>query len=228
MLNIAIDGPAGAGKSTMAKLLAKRLNIIYLDTGAMYRAVALEAMEKGVNLHDEEALSQLLDRIDIDIRYIDGEQHVFVNERDITDRLRTPDVSKGASEVAVIPSVRVKLAELQRRIASVHDVVMDGRDIGTYVLPNANIKFYLTASVEERARRRLLEMREKGYEHSLEEVEEDIRARDKNDSGRDFAPLRKADDAVLIDSTDKTIEEVVEEMMDYIKSKNMASEEKGR
>lgn len=218
MLNIAIDGPAGAGKSTVAKLLAKQLNIIYLDTGAMYRAVALKAIEQGVDMSDTDALSVLLERTDIDISYVDEQQHVLLDGRDVTHIIRTPEVSDGASKVAAIPAVRLKLVELQRRIARMHDVVMDGRDIGTFVLPNANVKFYLTASIEERARRRLEEMRAKGYEHSLDDVKDDIRARDKNDSEREFAPLRKADDAILIDSTDKTVDEVVEEMLSFIRT----------
>jgi cytidylate kinase len=218
MLNIAIDGPAGAGKSTVAKLLAKQLNIIYLDTGAMYRAIALKAIEQGVDVSDTDALSVLLEDTDIDISYVDEQQHVLLDGRDVTDIIRTPEVSDGASKVAVIPAVRLKLVELQRRIARMHDVVMDGRDIGTFVLPNADVKFYLTASIEERARRRLEEMRARGYEHSLDDVKDDIKARDKNDSEREFAPLRKADDAILIDSTDKTVDEVVEEMLSFIQA----------
>lgn len=218
MLNIAIDGPAGAGKSTVAKLLAKQLNIIYLDTGAMYRAIALKAIEQGVDVSDTDALSVLLEDTDIDISYVDEQQHVLLDGRDVTDIIRTPEVSDGASKVAVIPAVRLKLVELQRRIARMHDVVMDGRDIGTFVLPNADVKFYLTASIEERARRRLEEMRARGYEHSLDDVKDDIKARDKNDSEREFAPLRKADDAILIDSTDKTVDEVVEEMLSFIRT----------
>ncbi|AEE96788.1 (d)CMP kinase [Mahella australiensis] len=217
MLNIAIDGPAGAGKSTVAKLLAKQLNIIYLDTGAMYRAIALKAIEQGVDVSDTDALSVLLEDTDIDISYVDEQQHVLLDGRDVTDIIRTPQISDGASKVAAIPAVRLKLVELQRRIARMHDVVMDGRDIGTFVLPNADVKFYLTASIEERAKRRLEEMRAKGYEHSLDDVKDDIRARDKNDSEREFAPLRKADDAILIDSTDKTVDEVVEEMLPFIR-----------
>jgi cytidylate kinase len=218
MLNIAIDGPAGAGKSTVAKLLAKQLNIIYLDTGAMYRAIALKAIEQGVDVSDTDALSVLLEDTDIDISYVDEQQHVLLDGRDVTDIIRTPEVSDGASKVAVIPAVRLKLVELQRRIARMHDVVMDGRDIGTFVLPNADVKFYLTASIEERAKRRLEEMRARGYGHSLDDVIDDIRARDKNDSEREFAPLRKADDAILIDSTDKTVDEVVEEMLSFIRT----------
>ncbi|MBZ4666449.1 (d)CMP kinase [Mahella sp.] len=221
MLNIAIDGPAGAGKSTVAKLLAKQLNIIYLDTGAMYRAVALKAIEQGVDVSDTDALSVLLEDTDIDISYVDEQQHVLLDGRDVTDIIRTPEVSDGASKVAAIPAVRLKLVELQRRIARMHDVVMDGRDIGTFVLPNASVKFYLTASIEERARRRLEEMRAKGYEHSLDDVKDDIKARDKNDFEREFAPLRKADDAILIDSTDKTVDEVVEEMLSFIQAANV-------
>lgn len=218
MLNIAIDGPAGAGKSTVAKLLAKQLNVIYLDTGAMYRAVALKAIEQGMDVSDTDALSVLLEDTDIDISYVDEQQHVLLDGHDVTDIIRTPEVSDGASKVAAIPAVRLKLVELQRRIARMHDVVMDGRDIGTFVLPNADVKFYLTASIEERARRRLEEMCAKGYEHSLDDVKDDIKARDKNDSEREFAPLRKADDAILIDSTDKTVDEVVEEMLSFIRT----------
>lgn len=216
MLNIAIDGPAGAGKSTVAKLLAKRLGIIYLDTGAMYRAIALKTIEQHIDPFDVEALKEMLESTTIDIYYIDQEQRVLLDGRDVTDFIRTPEVSEEASKVAAIPIVRLKLVELQRDIAKTRDVVMDGRDIGTFVLPDANLKFYLTASVDERARRRYQELRLKGYVCSLKDIREEIRARDKNDSERELAPLRKADDAILIDSTGKAVDEVVEEMMSYI------------
>lgn len=216
-INIAIDGPAGAGKSTIAKMVSKSLGIIYLDTGAMYRAVALKAINLGIDTKDSGKLSELVKDIDIKINFLEDEQQIFLNSENVSKKIRTPEVSIGASNVAAIPAVRMKMVELQREIARYQSVVMDGRDIGTYVLPGADFKFFLTASVEERAKRRYAEQLEKGIDSiSLEEVRRDIDYRDKNDSSRDFAPLRKAEDAIEIDTTSMNIDEVVDKILSII------------
>jgi len=207
---IALDGPAGAGKSSVAKRIAHDLDIVYLDTGSMYRTVALKAIRVGIDTKDADRLSALMQSIQIDITHVNGEQRIFLDGVDVSDEIRTPEISLGASNVAVVPAVRIKMVELQRAIAKKEKVIMDGRDIGTYVLPDADLKIYLTASVEERARRRFMEMKEKGMETPpLEEIMADIAYRDHNDSSRDFAPLRRADDAIEIDSTSMTLDEVV-------------------
>ncbi|MCX7843163.1 MAG: (d)CMP kinase [Clostridia bacterium] len=215
-ISIAIDGPAGAGKSTIAKLVSKSMGIIYLDTGAMYRTVALKAIREGIDTLDREKLSSLVRDIDIKISYDGEEQRIFLEGEDVSGKIRTPQISIGASNVATIPEVRIKMVELQREIAAQNSVVMDGRDIGTYVLPNANLKIFLTASTEERAARRYKEQLEKGVKDiSLEDVKKDIEYRDKNDSSRSFAPLSKADDAIELDTTNLTIEQVAEIIMKY-------------
>lgn len=213
---IAIDGPAGAGKSTIAKLIADKLHIYYLDTGAMYRAVALKVLREGLDPTNHQQVISILPSTHIGVIYQDGFQRVYLDGEDVTHLLRQPEVAKAASAVAVIPEVRIKLVELQRSIAQNYSVVIDGRDIGTFVLPNADRKFYLTATLEERARRRWLEMQEKGYDKSLEEVKRELEARDRNDMGRAFAPLRKAEDAILIDTTGKSIDQVVNEVWGYL------------
>ena len=212
--SIAIDGPSGAGKSTVAKAIAAGMNYIYLDTGAMYRAFGLYAIRHGVDfsgsLNDksrEKSIVELLDGFEIDVKHVDGTQHVFVLGEDYTDFIRTPEVSAAASAVAVISQVRLKLVEEQRKIASENNVVMDGRDIGTYVLPNAQVKIFLTASPLARAKRRYKELAEKGEKDlSFEKVYSDMLARDKNDSTRSFAPLSRANDATLVDTTDLDLE----------------------
>ena len=216
-INIAIDGPAGAGKSTVAKNISAALGIIYLVTGAMYRAVALKAIRSGLDTKDAEGLAKLVKDIDIRIEYKGAEQMIFLEGEDVSDQIRTPEMSIGSSNVAVIPEVRIKLVELQRAIADLHDVVMDGRDIGTYVLPRASYKFYLTASLEERTRRRYEELLAKGKDASFEGVMNDISFRDKNDSSRAFAPLSKAQDAVEIDTTGLNQQEVTDLILSYIK-----------
>lgn len=214
---IAIDGPAGAGKSTIARIISKKLGIIYLDTGAMYRAVALKAIREGIDTKDSERLSKLVKDIDIRIVYMGSEQHILLDGEDVSSKIRTPEVSIGASDVSAVPDVRVKMVELQRQIASQNSVVMDGRDIGTYVLPNAEYKFFLTASVEERTKRRYKEQLEKGItDISYEEVKKDIEYRDKNDSSRAFAPLKKADDAIELDTTHMSVDEATEAIMKHI------------
>jgi cytidylate kinase len=220
-LNIAIDGPAGAGKSTVAKSISKELGIIYLDTGAMYRTVALKAIHSGLDTKDADGLADLVQTIDIKIQYNNGEQRIFLDGSDVSGLIRTPEVSIGASNVASVPSVRLKMVELQRQIASSNDVVMDGRDIGTYVLPNASYKFFLTASLEERAKRRYDELSQKGTEHpTYEEVRDDISLRDRNDSSRAFAPLIRAEDAIEIDTTSLTPYEVTEKILSIIDGEN--------
>lgn len=213
-LNIAIDGPAGAGKSTVARRVAERLHIRYLDTGAMYRAMALYAMRCGVPVGDEAAVERVLRDADIRVRYTEDGQRVLLSGEDVTDGLRTPELSMAASDVSAHRAVRVKLTELQREVARENDVVMDGRDIGTNVLPDTPYKFYLTASVEERARRRLLELAARGAAAgTLADVAREIEQRDYNDSHRAYMPLRQAKDALYIDSTGMTVEEVTETIL---------------
>ena len=213
-MKIAIDGPAGAGKSTIAKIIAEKLKINYLDTGAMYRSVAYALMQMGIDLHNNAVVDTALDSIDISIKYINAQQRMFYNNEDISDKIRTPEISMGASDVSKNHNVRKKLASMQREAAKKYDVVMDGRDIGTFVLPDADFKFYVTADTFERAKRRYLEMPEP--KPSVEEIENDIIARDKNDMERDFAPLKKADDAVVIDTTNMSIEEVTKSVLDIV------------
>lgn len=210
-ISIAIDGPAGAGKSTISKILAKRLGFVYIDTGAMYRAAALYAIEQNIDVKKQrEQLLSVLDEINIDLRYEDGVQHVYLCKKDVSARIREGDVSVAASDIAVIPEVREKLVKLQQQLAANHNVIMDGRDIGTHVLPNAELKLFLTASVEERAQRRYAEMCEKGMECDFSSIIQSIQYRDKNDSEREASPLRQADDALLIDTTGNTLEQSVE------------------
>ena len=214
---IAIDGPAGAGKSTIAKTISRKLGIIYLDTGAMYRTVALKAISQGIGTKDRQKLSSMVETIDIRVVCSGDGQRIYLDGIDVSEMIRTPEISIGASNVATIPEVRLKMVELQRQIAGENSVVMDGRDIGTYVLPNAGYKFFLNASVEERAKRRYLEQKEKGNTSiSLDDVLRDIEYRDKNDSSRDFAPLKKAEDAIELDTTDLTIQQVADRIMSYI------------
>lgn len=219
-VRVAIDGPSGAGKSTISKTAAKSLGFVYIDTGAMYRTVALYAIEHGLDTRNKDgALERNLDKIAIDLAYVDGVQHIYLNGRDVSDAIREPQVSMGASDVATAPCVRLKLVELQRALAKKQNVIMDGRDIGTYVLPDAEIKIYLTADVEERAKRRYDELTAKGSAVSFEEVLEDMKRRDLNDSTRDFAPLRQAEDAVLVDTTGLPFEKAVERVLCCIRDR---------
>ena len=208
--SIAIDGPAGAGKSTIAKKIAKELRFIYVDTGAMYRAMALFLIRNGITPDEKEKISVMCKLANITILYEDGEQQVWLNGENVTGLLRTEEEGNMASSSSVHPDVRIKLVELQRQLASKSDVVMDGRDIGTHVLPNANLKIYLTASSQVRAERRYDELIAKGEECDLDKIELDIMERDTRDMTREISPLRQADDAILIDSSDMTIDEVVE------------------
>ena len=224
-INIAIDGPSGAGKSTAAKAVAAKLGIIYLDTGAMYRAVAYYALAHGVDPLDGKAVEGILDDIEMNIVYRDGTQEIVVCGENVTPYLREAHMSKAASDISAHPAVRLKLVELQRKFARENDVVLDGRDIGTYVLPDASCKIFLTADTAERAKRRWLELAEKGNKQSQEEVRADIEKRDYNDSHRAFAPLKQADDAVLVDTTDMTIGQVVARVVELAeKSANKETE----
>lgn len=217
MIQIAIDGPAGAGKSTAAKELARQLHINYMDTGAMYRAMAYALMQRGVDIADHTAVEKELDSIDIAVQYGEQGQRVLANGTDVTDFIRTPEVSKGASDVAVIPAVRLKLVKTQQETAEKYDIVMDGRDIGTYVLPDAKVKFFITASSAERAKRRYLEWKAAGIQKDIRELEQEIISRDKTDSEREFAPLRQAEDAILLDTTDMGIEDVLQAVIRQVR-----------
>ena len=216
MRNIAIDGPAGAGKSTAAKIVAKKLGILYLDTGAMYRAIGLKALKLGIGTRDIPAIEAILPNTVVEIKYVDNVQNIFLDGENVTPFIREHAVSMAASDVSAIPAVRLKLVELQRQIAKTNDCILDGRDIGTYVLPDAKYKFYITATAEERANRRYKELIEKGQTVSYDEVLLDIVTRDKNDSTREFAPLKKADDAYEFDTTTMSIDEVVNELLSRI------------
>lgn len=226
MINIAIDGPAGAGKSTIAKAVAKDLGIIYLDTGAMYRATAYLAIQKGIDVKDEEKVAQMLKDLTMDIKYDEsGAQRIIVNGIDATPFLREHYMSKAASDISALPCVRYKMVELQRDFASKNDVVLDGRDIGTFVLPNANCKFYLTATPQERAQRRMKDLQSKGENVDFDQLLQDIIQRDYNDSHREVAPLKQADDADFVDTTQMSIEDVVAHVKEvvYIKTKKADS-----
>lgn len=218
-MNIAIDGPAGAGKSTIAKLVAKKLGYIYVDTGAMYRAIALALINSGTDVTDIDEVSKVLESVDISISYDNGVQQVFLNGENVTGRLRNEEVGNMASRSSAIPCVREKLLDLQRRLASENDVVMDGRDIGTNILPNAEVKIYLTASPEVRAKRRYDELILKGENPDIDKIEKDIIIRDKQDMERKIAPLKQAFDAVLIDNSDMSIDEVAGAILKIQKSR---------
>ena len=203
MINVAVDGPAGAGKSSIAKAVAEEIGFIYVDTGALYRSVALYALQNDL---DNDSLIASLYKINIRLEFINGSQHVILNEDDVSDKIRTSDVSMNASKVSALPEVRKYLFDLQKKIAAENNIIMDGRDIGTVVLPDADLKVFLTASAEERANRRFLEVRDSNI--TYEKVLEEIKQRDYNDMHRDISPLRQADDAVLLDTTGMTIDEV--------------------
>ena len=208
--NVAIDGPAGAGKSTIAKWVAEKKGYIYVDTGAMYRGLAIHFLDRGIKAEETDKVIEACKDVEVQICYENGTQQVYLNGVNITGRLRDEAVGRMTSQCSVIPRVREKLLDLQREIARTQDVIMDGRDIGTCVLPNADVKIYLTASVETRARRRFDELTAKGESCDFDEIARDIKERDERDMNRETAPLKKAEDAVLVDSSDMTIEEVVQ------------------
>ena len=216
-INIAIDGPAGAGKSTIARKAAAELGFIYVDTGALYRSVAYYCISAGADVSIPESVEKLLPEITPELRFIDGVQHVFVNGSDVSDKIRTPEVSMAASKVSAIPAVRAFLFDLQKKIARENDIIMDGRDIGTVVLPDADLKIFLTASPEARADRRYAELKDKPDAPAYEQVLADIIKRDHDDSTRAIAPLKQADDAVLCDTTKLSLEESVKTIIGMIK-----------
>lgn len=217
-LNIAIDGPAGAGKSTLSRLLAKRLGFIYIDTGALYRTIGLFALRSGISPADVEKICDLLCKVKIALRFQNDGQHVYLNDEDVSAFIRTPEVSIAASNVSAIPQVRAFLLSLQKEMATQNNVVMDGRDIGTVVLPNADLKIFLTASAEDRATRRHKEMLERGDQSDYKTVLEDIKKRDAADSGRDIAPLKPAEDSILVDTTGYTLEKSLEKLTGLVTS----------
>ncbi len=219
IISVAIDGPSGAGKSTIARAAARELGFTYVDTGAMYRALGLAASERGVDMEDGEALSGLLAGLGMKIEYIDGVQHIFIDGRDVSDDIRKPEISMAASKVSARPQVRQALVALQRDMAKRQSVVMDGRDICMHVLPDADVKIYLTASVDDRAERRVAQLKEMGTEVSFEEVRADIEKRDYDDMHRETSPLCQAPDAHLIDTTGFTLEQGMDAVISYIKEK---------
>lgn len=215
-MKIAIDGPAGAGKSSIAKLVAKKLSFVYVDTGAMFRTVAYYFLSQGKDSSDAEMVTEECEKISISIEYKDGAQHIFLDGTDVSTEIRQEEVGKNASVVAKNQAVRNRLLALQRQMAEKQDVIMDGRDIGTVVLPDAQVKIYLTASASVRAERRYKELVEKGETCNLKKIEEDIIARDEQDMNREIAPLKQAEDAVLVDSSYMTIEEVVDKIIEIV------------
>ncbi len=217
IMRIALDGPSGSGKSTVAKRLSKELNILYLDTGAMYRATALKALSLGIDTFDIGGVSSFVGNLDLEIKYIDGTQHTFLDGEDVSEKIREPHVSMAASNISSLKCVRLKMVEMQRKIAASMSCVLDGRDIGSFVLPDADYKFYITASVDVRTERRYAELVAKGHGVDKDLLKKEIEQRDFNDKNRDFAPLVKADDAVLIDTSDMTVDEVVSKILSYIK-----------
>lgn len=218
-INIAIDGPAGAGKSTICKALAKKLSFVYIDTGALYRTIGIFALRNNAKTDSPDEVIPLLSKIDLKLNYVDKEQRVILNGEDVSDEIRTPPASMAASNVSAIPAVREFLLSLQRDIAKGNDCLMDGRDIGTVILPNAQIKIFLTASPEERARRRFEELKQKGFEVEYEKLLEEIKLRDYNDSTREIAPLKPAENSMIYDSTGNGLEESIDALYEIIRGK---------
>lgn len=219
MINVAIDGPAGAGKSTVARAAAQKLGYIYVDTGALYRAVGVYCLRKNIVTTDIEGVGAILTDITVELKFIDGVQHVFLNGDDVSTEIRLPEASMAASNVSAIPSVRAFLFDLQRDIAAKNNCIMDGRDIGTVVLPNAQVKIFLTADDTERAMRRYKELQEKGSAVTYQEVLDDLRVRDYNDSHREIAPLKPAEDSVIVNTTDMTLEESINKIVETVEEK---------
>lgn len=217
MINIAIDGPAGAGKSSVAKAVAAKLGFIYVDTGALYRSIGVNALKNNIATDDKDSVIALLPSTKVELRYVDGTQRVILCGEDVSETIRLPEASMAASNVSAIPEVRAFLLDLQRDMAKNNNVIMDGRDIGTVILPDADYKFFLTASAKVRADRRFKELKEKGVNVDYNELLEEIKQRDYNDSHRATAPLKQADDAILIDSSNMTLEESIEAIVSRIK-----------
>ena len=218
-INVALDGPSGAGKSTIAKAVAKKLEYVYVDTGAMYRSIAYYVISKGADLSDPEQIKPLLGEISIKLCYTEAGQRVMLNDEDVSDKIRTPEISMGASKVSAIPEVREFLLELQKNIAKENNIIMDGRDIGTVVLPNASVKIFLTASPEIRAKRRVKQLEEKGIKCDYDEVLKDIITRDYNDSHREIAPLKPAENAIILDTSDMTLEESIDALVKLVEER---------
>lgn len=221
MIAVAIDGPAGAGKSTLARAAAKKLSFIYADTGALYRSIALNTVRNNIDVSDSVSIEKMLEKTEIELKFINDEQRVFLNGEDVSDKIRTSEISMAASSISALPAVRNFLLELQRELARKNNVIMDGRDIGTVVLPNAQVKIFLTASPECRAKRRYDEYIAKGKQENYEEILESIKQRDYNDSHRAIAPLKAADDAVLVDTSDDTPQQSVERIVKIIEEKTL-------
>ncbi len=219
-MSVAVDGPAGSGKSTITKMVAEKLGYNYVDTGAMYRALTFNFLKNGLNELNEEKIKFLLSNLKFNVKFIDRKQHVYINEEDVSEKIRTAEVSKFTSLFAKSPAVREFLIDTQRNLAESNNIIMDGRDIASVVLPNADVKIFLTASVEERARRRVLDFENQGLTNvDYEKVKEEIKARDYQDENRDIAPLIKVESAILLDTTSLTIDQVVDEMIKLIKCK---------
>lgn len=219
MINVALDGPGGAGKSTIARAVAAELGFIYVDTGALYRAVGLNALRHGIDTRNIDGIIKMLDETDVSLKFINGEQRVMLGDEDVSTDIRLPEASMAASNVSAIPAVRQFLFDLQRKIAAENNCLMDGRDIGTVVLPDADLKVFMTASPETRARRRYDELREKGENVRFEEVLDELNKRDYQDTHREIAPLKQADDAILLDTSDLSFDEVKEKLLTMIKEK---------
>ena len=218
-VSVAVDGPAGSGKSTITKMVAEKLGFNYVDTGAMYRALTYNFLSNDLKELEENRIKELLEKLDFRVEYVDGVQYVYVNDVEVSDKIRTAEVSKYTSLFAKSPAVREFLIDTQRNLAHTNNIIMDGRDIASVVLPNADVKIFLTASVEERARRRVLDFERQGIENvDFEKVKEDIKARDWQDENRDIAPLVKVDSATLVDTTSMTIDEVVDKMTELVKA----------
>lgn len=217
--SIAIDGPAGSGKSTVAKKIAKELNLLYIDTGAMYRTVGLYCLENGIDFNEQQKIASALENMNMSIELLQGIQNIYLNGENVTEKIRTQQVGKAASDVAVILAVRQKLVQIQRDLAKGHNVIMDGRDIGTNVLPDASVKIYLNASIEERTKRRCNELEALGKQYDKEQIKKEIIQRDENDKNRKYNPLRKAEDAFEIDSSCMNIEQVTETILNIVKQK---------
>lgn len=213
---VAIDGPAGAGKGTITKLVGEKLNLLNVDTGAMYRCIALKMLRENIEIEDLEKIKEILKVVNINLIHENGNIKVFLDGENVTDKIRTPEVTKFVSPVSTVKIIREKMVEIQRKFGEEKDIIMEGRDIGTEVFPNANVKIYLDATPEERARRRVIQNQEKGIECEYEQILKDIKIRDERDSTREISPLKKAEDAILVDSTNMTIEEVVETVVNIV------------